>query len=212
MSKTFLLPLLSATLLVSGCQERVNAEASPETFEDKYVFQKPAGAQKPDAQKEQPSPKPEHKPEAVIGFQLEAMRMNDSPTPDSGIKTAFRFASPENRLVTGPIEKFISLVKNPIYRPLLNHKEATREAIRVLNNAAQQRVRITTADGDVVFFIFTLSKQESGEYKDCWMTEAVEREEEVERKDDRRRIARQFKFNLDEVTSNPIFQPVSHDS
>ena len=172
-----------------GCHEQVTVEAYPASFENKYIAQEVAGAQKPGASADQASPKPEHKPEAVVGFQLEALRNNDSPTPDSGIKTAFRFASPENRLVTGPVEKFISLVKNPIYRPLLNHKEATLETIRVVNNAARQRVRITSSDGDVVFFIFTLSKQESGEYKDCWMTEAVEREREEERPDDRRRIA-----------------------
>jgi len=199
---TFFLILCSSSLFATGCHEQVNAEGYPATFENKYISQESASVKKPDAQNDQPAPKPDHKPEAVVAFQLEAMRKNDSPTPDSGIKTAFRFASPENRLVTGPVEKFISLVKNPLYRPLLNHKEATLEVIRVVNNAAQQRVRVTTADGDVVFFIFTLSKQESGEYKDCWMTEAVEREEEEERKDDRRRIARHPGIYSHELTLN----------
>lgn len=137
-----------------------------------------------------PSPNPKLKPEEVVGVQLEALRRNDSPATDDGIKTAFRFASPENRAATGPVERFIRLVKNPLYRPLLNHRTAKRDPVVVAGDVAQQRVMVTSADGEEVIYKFTLSKQKAGEYKDCWMTDGVERVGDDERQRELQRVAR----------------------
>ena len=60
-----------------------------------------------------PVPKPELTPEQVVEIQVEALRKNDVPTPDAGIATTFRFASPGNRKVTGPLERFAPIVKAP---------------------------------------------------------------------------------------------------
>ena len=35
----------------------------------------------------------------------------------------FGFASPENQAATGPVERFEALLRNPMYRPLLEHSE-----------------------------------------------------------------------------------------
>lgn len=138
---------------------------------------------------ESASPNPKLKPDEVIGLQLEALQKNDVPAPDSGIRTAFRFASPENRAATGPIERFIQLVKNPLYRPLLNHKSVKRAPIVVEDEVAQQRVTVISADSEQVIYKFTLSKQNGGEYKDCWMTDGVERVSDEERQKELQRIA-----------------------
>lgn len=122
-----------------------------------------------------PRPDPKHSPEQVVGFVLEALRLNDTPDKDSGIRTTFGFASPGNREVTGPIERFIELVKNPLYKPLLNHRRAERTPIRTAGDAAQQRVTLIGADGRRATYLFTLSKQAAAPYQDCWMTDGVER-------------------------------------
>lgn len=127
--------------------------------------------QPPDA----PQPNPKLSPEEVIKIQLEALQSNDIPTKDAGIAIAFRFASPSNQTVTGPLEKFIMLVKNPMYRPMLNHKKAEREKVELNGDEARQRVIITTANDERITYLFTLSKQKDGQFKDCWMTDGVER-------------------------------------
>lgn len=137
-----------------------------------------------------PAPDPKLTPEAVVRLQVEAMRRNDVPTPDSGIRTAFRFASPANREVTGPVEQFILLVKNPLYRPLLDHKSARYETLPRLGDAARVRATLVAADGNEVAFVFTLTKQTVGEYANCWMTDGVERVDDEERKKELRGIAR----------------------
>jgi len=120
-------------------------------------------------------PNPNLSPEQVITIVLEALQRNDEQAPDSGITTAFRFASPGNRAATGPLDRFIQLVRSPAYKPLLNHKSASRGSVRISDNVARQRITLVAADGEKVVYLFTLSKQIDDPYKNCWMTDGVER-------------------------------------
>jgi len=116
------------------------------------------------------------------------LQRNDSPTKDSGIATAFRFASPANQAVTGPLENFIQLVKNPLYRPMLNHRSVGRGPVKVSGDRAEQRVTLTTASGEKAVYLFTLSKQKDEPHKNCWLTDGVERIPD-ESEEDGRKIA-----------------------
>lgn len=125
--------------------------------------------------KDAAQPNPNLSPEQVITIVLEALQHNDEQAPDSGIATAFRFASPGNRAATGPLERFVQLVKSPAYKPLLNHKTATRGNVRIAGDTARQRVTLTAANGERIVYLFTVSKQTEEPYKNCWMTDGVER-------------------------------------
>lgn len=120
-------------------------------------------------------PNPDLSPEQVVTIQLEALQHNDTPERDSGIAIAFRFASPANQAATGPLANFILLVKNPLYQPLLNHRSVERAPVKIAGDEAQQRVILMSATGVKAVYLFTLSKQADGRYKDCWMTDGVER-------------------------------------
>ncbi len=122
-----------------------------------------------------PEPSPSLTPAQVVQIQLAALKQNDSPNPDDGIRTAYRFASPGNRLMTGPEERFIRLVKNPLYRPLLNHRSSEARPIQVRDDRAVQRIKLIDAEGAPAIFVFTLSRQTLEPYKGCWMTDGVER-------------------------------------
>ncbi|MCP9496124.1 MAG: DUF4864 domain-containing protein [Pyrinomonadaceae bacterium MAG19_C2-C3] len=120
-------------------------------------------------------PSPDLTPNEVVRLQLQAFKRNDEPTPDSGIEIAFRFASPSNRETTGPLPRFVELVKNPAYRPLLNHRSASQSPIEINDDTARQRVRVVDESGATAIFIFTLSKQTQAPFAGCWMTDGVER-------------------------------------
>jgi hypothetical protein len=127
----------------------------------------------------QPSmePKPNVKwsvPE-VVGIVLSALQHNDAPSPDHGIATAYLFASPENHRMTGPLDRFILLVKNPVYRSMLGYRSMRREAPIIDGRFARQRVTLIGASGERADYIFMLSKQTTGDYKGCWMTDGVMR-------------------------------------
>ena len=124
-----------------------------------------------------PQPSPRYAPAEVVRLQVEALGRNDKPFKDAGIRTAFNFASPANKAATGPIERFIPLVKNPLYRPMLNHAEVAYGEVQQKGDRAQQPVVLTTPEGERVGYVFTLSKQAGGPHDGCWMTDGVVRVE-----------------------------------
>ena len=116
-------------------------------------------------------PEPELKPNDVVKLQLLAMQKNDDS--DFGIEVTFRFASPSNKIQTGPLKRFIRLVRNPSYRPLLNHINATFLELNIEEDFAVQDVIITTSNGERVGYRFRLSIQKGPLYPGCWMTDSV---------------------------------------
>ena len=116
-------------------------------------------------------PEPELKPNDVVRLQLLAMQQNDES--DIGIEVTFRFASPANKKQTGPLQRFIRLVRNPSYRPLLNHTNATFLELTVKEDFAVQEVVITTSNGERIGYRFRLSIQKGPVYPGCWMTDSV---------------------------------------
>jgi hypothetical protein len=124
------------------------------------------------------TPDSSYAPEDVVRIVLRGLAKPDDPTPNAGIETSFRFASPDNRAKTGPLPKFIKLVQNPIYAPLLGHQRALRGEIEVSGDAARERVRVIAKDGSQAAYIFLLKRQPEGsDCSRCWMTEAVVRVE-----------------------------------
>ena len=121
-------------------------------------------------------PAPTLGPEEVVVSVLEALSRNDQPTKDRGIEVTFSFASPANRAMIGPLDRFGDLVREEVYRPLLYHSHAVRGAMKVVGDRAQQRVIITSVGGQRVAYTFTLSRQSDGPFKGCWMTDGVTRE------------------------------------
>ena len=116
-------------------------------------------------------PEPKLKPNDVVRLQLLAMQQNDDS--DFGIEVTFRFASPANKKQTGPLKRFISLVRNPSYRPLLNHINATFLELTVEEVFAVQDVIITTSNGERIGYRFRLSIQKGPLFPGCWMTDSV---------------------------------------
>ena len=130
-------------------------------------------------------PRPAYPPEKVVRIQIEALGDNDRPHPDAGIEITFRFASPANRKVTGPLPRFIEMVHNPAYRPMLNHGGARYGKLKREEDHASQTVILKTGDGSRVGYLFQLSRQSEAPYKDCWMTDSVMR---FEVRDDYRQV------------------------
>ena len=125
-------------------------------------------------------PRPAYPPDKVVRIQIEALGDNDRPHPDAGIEITFRFASPANKKVTGPLPRFIEMVHNPAYRPMLNHRGARYGKLEWEGSQASQAVILKTGDGSRVGYLFQLSRQSEAPYKDCWMTDSVMRFEVLE--------------------------------
>lgn len=111
---------------------------------------------------------------SVVRIQLAALSKNDTPRPDAGIEITFRFASPDNRRQTGPLPRFIQLVKNPVYSPMVDHQSAELGELVTSGDKQMVPVVLTALNGAKAAYMFVLSKQTEG-CDGCWMTEAVVR-------------------------------------
>ena len=65
-----------------------------------------------------PRPSPSLGPAEVVRAVVTALGNNNSPIPNAGVFTTYRFASPANRTVSGPYGHFLRLVRSDQYRPL----------------------------------------------------------------------------------------------
>ncbi len=116
-------------------------------------------------------PNPEYSPAQVVEIQLAALKNNDRT--DDGIAIVFRFASSANKRSTGPLERFKGIIKNPHYRPLLNHLRTSLDPIKIAGNEAVQRVTLVDTIGNEIVYLFFLSKQLEAPCAGCWMTDGV---------------------------------------
>ena len=135
-----------------------------------FAFAGDAGQSTEDPLSEALVPQAGLSPADVIRIQLEALRHNDEQ--DRGIEVAFRFASPANRENTGPLSRFVRMIKQGPYALMLEFREANYGTVEVREDRARQRVTLTGARARVSYW-FHLSRQPEAPCADCWMTDAV---------------------------------------
>jgi len=133
------------------------------------VIATPAGAGQP------PRTKPDASlsPRDVVSIQIGALRNNDTPYADRGIEVTFNFASPANRHMTGPLERFKAMVRSPIYAPMIDHRRAEYENLMVDGDSARIDVILISRQGAYLGYRFILSRQHGNRYEGSWMTDAV---------------------------------------
>jgi hypothetical protein len=101
-------------------------------------------------------------PGEVIRTVTAALRHNNSPIPNAGIFTAFQFASPANLETTGPYGRFLSLVKNPDFAPMLQDNPEQLGALVVQGDHAQQTLRVGPEEGHITVYRFDVVRQPAG--------------------------------------------------
>ena len=120
-----------------------------------------------------PQPELTLAPEDVVSIVVRALANNDDPYPDAGIETTFRFASPQNRANTGPLDRFGRMVKAHPYGDMVNHRHSDISEVVYVGDEAYLLVKLIARDGREVAYAFRLSQQHDGEYRGMWMTDAV---------------------------------------
>ena len=120
-----------------------------------------------------PTPSPALSPEDVIRIQLEALRNNNKPYANAGIEITFRFASPGNKQVTGPLGHFATLFDAFPYNALLDFDDVQFEPILRVGNKASQLVILTLPSKKKIAYLWQVSRQQEGDFNGCWMTDGV---------------------------------------
>ena len=119
-------------------------------------------------------PKDNIEPYKVVKIQLNGLKQNDKPTKDIGIKQTWEFAHPNNQKYTGPLDKFISMLKSDSYEMLLNH--INHEIIEIKTTNSQAFFQVTVMDKKKTYYRFNWQVEKytkDGPLKDCWLTTMV---------------------------------------
>jgi hypothetical protein len=120
-----------------------------------------------------PVPSPSLSPDDVVRIEMTALQYNDDPSPDAGMAIVFDFASPANKVRTGPLAKFIRGVKTPTYAPMIGCKSVKYWPPAVKDGNAEEMVDVKDSQGIDFYYVFQLSKQADPQYLDCWMTDGA---------------------------------------
>ena len=119
-------------------------------------------------------PNIEIEPDQVVRIQLNGLMNNDKPNQDYGIKQTWEFAHPSNKKYTGPLPRFINLLKSESYKMLINHLDS--EIIEVFKSSNQYGFEITILGNDKKYYKFQWVVEkyyDEGPLKDCWLTTTV---------------------------------------
>ena len=114
------------------------------------------------------------KPTEVVKIQLLGLQKNDLGYKDSGIEQTWNFAHPNNKKVTGPLDKFKKMIKGESYQMMINHLSHNITKLESSDKWAQFEVIIL--DKEKIYHKFNWQVEKyllDGPLKDCWLTTMV---------------------------------------
>ena len=119
-------------------------------------------------------PRSNIKPSEVIKIQLTGLQKNDYEFKDSGIEQTWKFAHPNNKKITGPLDNFKRMIKGDSYHMMINHLSHTITQVGSSEKWAQFEVIIL--DKEKIYHKFNWQVEKytmEGPLKDCWLTTMV---------------------------------------
>ena len=109
----------------------------------------------------------------VIKIQLNALKKNNKPNKNSGIKQTWIFAHPENKKFTGPYERFEKMLLGNQYNVLLNHESHKIKLIMNSKDKNIYNVELISKEKKMYVYEWHLEKSTTAECNNCWFTTIV---------------------------------------
>ena len=114
------------------------------------------------------------KPFDVISIQLNSLQRNNIPFKDAGIEQVWKFAHPDNKRITGPLEKFKEMIYSESYQMLIEHENSEITILSENESISVYKVYILSSDKKKYSYIWQIEKvQTEVDLKNCWMTTSV---------------------------------------
>ena len=113
-------------------------------------------------------------PYQVIKIQLTSLQKNNSPSIDNGIEQTWEFAHPNNKKITGPLEKFKKMIYSKNYKILIGHENSEITILNENEDSSVYKVYILSSDKKKYSYIWQIDKvKQEGDLMNCWMTTNV---------------------------------------
>tara|TARA_B110000967_G_scaffold63055_1_gene64910 strand:+ start:78 stop:539 length:462 start_codon:yes stop_codon:yes gene_type:complete len=109
----------------------------------------------------------------VVKIQLNALKKNNKPNKNSGIKQTWVFAHPENKKFTGPYERFEKMLLGNQYNFLLNHDSHKIKLIMSSKNTFVYSIELISKEKKMYFYKWHLEKSTTDQCSNCWFTTIV---------------------------------------
>ena len=114
------------------------------------------------------------KPFDVLMIQLNSLQNNNVPYKNAGIEQTWVFAHPDNKKITGPLEKFKQMIYSKSYEILISHENNEITILNETSNKSVYKVYILSKDKKKYYYIWQIEKVLlDGDLKNCWMTTRV---------------------------------------
>ena len=125
-------------------------------------------------------PEPTLKPLDVLLIQLNSLKNNNIPYKDAGIEQTWEFAHPNNKTITGPLNRFKQMIYSKSYEILISHENSEITIVKETKNISIYKVTILSKDKKKYYYIWQVEKVLfEGDLKDCWMTTNVSNPEYI---------------------------------
>ncbi len=110
----------------------------------------------------------------VLMIQLNSLKNNNFPYKDAGIEQTWEFAHPNNKVMTGPLDKFKQMIYSENYKILISHQSTEITVLKETEDLSVYKVAVLTKDKKKYYYIWQVEKVLSeGNLKNCWMTTSV---------------------------------------
>ena len=109
----------------------------------------------------------------VVKIQLTALKNNNKPEKNSGIKQTWIFAHPENKKYTGPYERFEKMLLGVQYNILLNHNSHKIKLVTNTLSTYIYNIELISKDKKMYFYEWHLEKNTIHGCNNCWFTTIV---------------------------------------
>ena len=110
----------------------------------------------------------------VLMIQLNSLKNNNTPYKDAGIEQTWEFAHPNNKAMTGPLDKFKKMIYSEGYKILISHQSAEIKILKETEGISVYKVTVLTKKKKKYYYIWQVEKVLSeGKLKNCWMTTSV---------------------------------------
>ena len=110
-------------------------------------------------------------PDEVVRLQIAGL--SDQRPDGVGILQCYALASPANRAVTGPLDRFGKMVRNGPFQCMAKPRAMLVGSPQVADRTGRVLVTVVDQHDQIHAFTFVLGRQAEAPFMDCWMTEAV---------------------------------------
>ena len=119
-------------------------------------------------------PSSDLKPFDVLMIQLNSLKDNNKPYKDAGIEQTWEFAHPNNKEITGPLDKFKEMIYSENYKILISHENSEITILKENKDISIFKVTVLTKNKEKYYYIWQIEKVLlEGSFKNCWMTTNV---------------------------------------